>query len=350
MTIQTDPQEAFHESGRQYWRRVVPWLHLLRVPGVAGSPRVLMAGFVVSYVFVLFDILTLGLTIRERLPTLERILEQPINFGMSVLAPNAAMHLFLSVASGRSVTLYPLQLSAILFMHLMGGLFISRLAAGMLTQGTSPSLDRAASFSFLKLPSLLLAQAFPLLAIALLTGLASGLVLLERIPVAGPWLAGICYGPAVVLTFFAMIVAVGLVVGWPLLVATLATENSDGFDAWSRSFDYLRSRILPMLVSACLTLMLGLAVLVLISELAERTFSFVNLLQSRLLHLPVSEIAQRADATFTEGPSGFQNLWRTLGMCVIHGYVLTLYWTTAVAIYIQARLGVDRIPLNEFRK
>ena len=132
-------------------------------------------------------------------------------------------------------------------------------------------------------------------------------------------------------------------------MATLATENSDGFDAWSRSFDYLRSRILPILISAGLTLMLGLAVLVLISELAERTFSFVNLLQSRLLHLPANEIAQRANATFADGPSGFQNLWRTLGMCVIHGYILTLYWTTVVAIYVQARLSVDRIPLDEFQ-
>ncbi|MCA8982259.1 MAG: hypothetical protein R3C12_20125 [Planctomycetaceae bacterium] len=349
METHTDPQEAFHESGRQYWRRVMPWLHLLRVPGVAGSPRVLLAGFVASYVFMLFDLLTLGLTIRDRLPTLERVLELPVNFGLSVLAPNTMMYLFLSVASGRSVTLYPFQLSAIVFVHLLGGLFISRLAAGMLTQGTSPPVDQAARFSLVKFPSLMLALAFPLLAIALLAGLASGLVLLERIPLGGPWLAGICYGPVLLLTFFAMIVAVGLVVGWPLLVATLATENSDGFDAWSRSFDYLRSRILPILISAGLTLMLGLAVLVLISELAERTFSFVNLLQSRLLHLPANEIAQRANATFADGPSGFQNLWRTLGMCVIHGYILTLYWTTVVAIYVQARLSVDRIPLDEFQ-
>lgn len=38
-------QEPFQETGFQRMRRAFPWLHLLRVPGIAGRGRMLFAGF-----------------------------------------------------------------------------------------------------------------------------------------------------------------------------------------------------------------------------------------------------------------------------------------------------------------
>lgn len=347
MTTLPDLEEPFHETGYQRWRRQFPWLHVLRVPGIAAGPRLLLAGFLVSYVLMILDVLLLGLTVRDQIPTFARVAGDPWNTVTAVLAPNTAMYLLAGVYMGRDATLFPGVLLAYFVVYLVGGLLLSRLAARVVTTGVSFSLTDSLRFTGRKLPDLLLALLFPCLGVLLLSGCAGGLLLLEKIPGIGPWLAGFVYGGTLLLLFFTVLLVGGLVLGWPLLVTTLAVENSNGFDAWSRGFDYLRARVVSYVLIVLLTLLGGMLALMIASELVEWTLAWTDSLQSWLLGLHAEEIQARSRATFDDGPGGFQNLWRLLWLCLLNGYLLSLYWTTLTMAYVLLRLSVDRIPLEE---
>jgi len=344
-----DLQEPFHETGFQRWRRQFPWLHLLRVPMIAGSQQIMVVGFVASYLLMTLDLLTIGYSTHAELPDISMITASPAAAWLSLVTPNTTLYVLLEIWGGQEQSVYPINLLISLLIYALVGLMIGRMAAGRFITGNQPCLERTVIFSFRKLPALCLSLLFPALALAVLYGAIRGLLALELIPVAGPWIAGAAYGFVLVLMAVAIVLIAGLIIGWPFLVATLAVENSDGFDAWSRSFDYLSSRLIPILLGFLFATALGLIVLGMLGELASLTFYLTSELQGRILEVSAADISDRASATFDAGPAGFQNLWRTLALALVNGYVITLYWSAVVGVYVLTRYSVDRIPLSEFR-
>ncbi len=63
------------------------------------------------------------------------------------------------------------------------------------------------------------------------------------VPYLGEFLTGLFYGLAILGGFVMAMVAFASVLGFPLMWPTIACEGSDGFDALSRSFSYVGSRI-----------------------------------------------------------------------------------------------------------
>ena len=346
----SDIQEPFHETGIERWRRTFPWLHLLRVPRIAARGGMLFVGFLASYLLMTLDVLTLGITAKNQLPTFAVLLADPTSTALTVAGPNSTMYAVLAVLGGREMTVFPENLVLSLLIFAVFGLMLSRLAAAEFAAAEKIPLENLFGFALRKFPALLLGGLFPLLCLFVCWLGVSGFLMLEKIPVIGGWLGGIAYGGSLLLLFLAMCFFVGLVVGWPLLVAVLAVENSDGFDAWSRSFDYLRSRFFFLVIGFSGTMLLGLVIWGIAAEFTGIVFQWLDAWQARILGLPEADVAARSSATFEEGTQGFQNLWKTLWLCALNGYLYTLYWSTVTSLYFLIRLDVDRTPLNEYQR
>ncbi|WP_237225867.1 hypothetical protein [Rubinisphaera sp. JC750] len=343
-----DVQEPFLETGFQRWRRLFPWLHLLRVPLIAGTQQILVVGFVASYLLMTLDLLTIGYSSHAELPDMVTLAASPTTSWLSLAAPNTTLYILFEIWGGQEQSMFQLNMLLSLVIYAFVGLVIGRMAAGRFTTGHQPCLEHSVLFGFRKLPSFALSLLFPAIALVLMYAAIRGLLALEFIPTVGPWIAGATYGLALLLMAIAIVLMFGLIIGWPLLIATLSVENSDGFDAWSRSFDYVSSRLVPMFLAFALTTGLGLIVLGFLGELATLTFYLTDEFQARVLGVADSEITDRAASTFQTGPTGFQNLWRTLVTSLVNGYMLTLYWSAVIGVYLLTRFSVDRIPLDEF--
>ena len=125
-----------------------------------------------------------------------------------------------------------------LWTALVWGLFggaISRIAGLFLTRHEQLGPVAGLDFSREKILSLTFAPLMPLVGVALLMIplLLGGLVM--RLGV-GVLLAGILWPIALLIGFLMTVLLVGLAAGWPLMIPTISTEGTDGFDALSRAY------------------------------------------------------------------------------------------------------------------
>ena len=343
-----DAPQQFQEPGFLSWRRTFPWLHLLRVPGIAARIPILLVGFITSYLLVTIDVITLSITGSEHLPSFRELYYQWDQVFFEALSPNVTFYFWLQIVAGFSYSAYFWNLTFTLLVHLISGLLICRLAASIFTTGESTCLERSVIMSIQKFPSVFLSFLFPFLLIFFLGGLGYCCIASENIPQIGPWIAGILYAPAMLLFFLLIVFTLGVMLGWPLIIASLMIEDGDGFDAWSRSFDYIRSRLVSILFFFIICMGIGILIQTVVGELSQVTWNWLDRLVARVSGSTLVEVANRDHATFSEGASGFQNLWKTLWVCGVDGFLRSYYWVCVVGVYVLARYSVDRIPTTEF--
>ncbi len=117
---------------------------------------------------------------------------------------------------------------------------LARIAAVQFARGERVTLRDAVGFARDRFLSFFAAPVFPLFFLLLLT---CGLIVFgffELIPIFGDIIvAGVLWGPIVLLVGTIMAVVLVGLVGWPLMYATISTEASDSFDALSRSYSYV---------------------------------------------------------------------------------------------------------------
>lgn len=356
-------QESFQETGFLRWRRAFPWLHLLRIPGIAFRTQILFAGFLAVFFHFVCSLVAStiglytsrlnemsGLSDHGPLSTLQNLFRNSITISEQAVAPNVAMFELMSRLSALEFTSLVFIDLLYLLNYLFFGLIICRMACAEFTKGTGICLERSSIFAVKKLPAVMTGILFPFLFIAILFAFASAILAAENIPVIGPSVGGILYGLSIPLLFFATILTLGLVIGWPMIVAVIACENSDSFDAFSRTFDYLRSRLVVIMIAFVLTISAGVFILACAEEISRFTINWLNTLQSSIVSEPLEAIQARSQSTFGQGANGFQQLWLTLWSNLLHGYLIAFYWCTICGIYVLTRHSVDRIPVDEFQQ
>lgn len=123
-------------------------------------------------------------------------------------------------------------------LSLCGGA-ICRIAALQFAQGEKPGLTEAVHFSARKFYSLLTAPITPLAIIAVVGVSILLLGLVGNIPVVGELSVGVFLPLALLAAALIAIIAIGTLAGFNLMFPTIAYEDSDCFDAISRSFSYV---------------------------------------------------------------------------------------------------------------
>ena len=236
---------------------------------------------------------------------------------------------------GQSTVVLLLTLWKIAVWAAFGGA-ICRVAALALARGETPDLPHALRFAKRNYGAFVAAPIMTLLGIFLVALPLVILGLLMRVE----WLAFIAalFWPVVLLMGLGIAgLAIGLAVGFPLMWAAIAVEETDAFDAISRAYAYLYQRPLRLLwyvlVAALLGWLGGMAIELILTAtraMAEGTVAWG--LDSDSLSTATSRIIR---------------FW-TAGLSVVRAaYYFGYFWCAAVGIYLLLRRDIDSVQLDE---
>lgn len=236
---------------------------------------------------------------------------------------------------------------------------ICRIAAIQFARDQQIGLRRAIAFSASRLIGYFSAPLMPLVGVALLWALCILGGWIGRIPGGvGPTALGALWGLELLFGFLMVVVLVGLAFGWPLMFATISVEGTDGFDGLSRAYNYIFERPLYVLWQSVVTMVYGsLAIFFvwlgsqLLTELAvwgvswglgfEATQGFVSdaptLTQD--VGFPSPQPASLGN--------GIARGWMCALAVFVVGFIYSFFWSSATIAYFVLRHSVDANDFDE---
>ncbi|MEO6811933.1 MAG: hypothetical protein ABI353_22720 [Isosphaeraceae bacterium] len=235
----------------------------------------------------------------------------------------------------------------VLVWGLLGGA-IARIAVVRSAKGERIGLRSALGFALRKLLPLVGTPLCPFIAVAAFLVPCALLGLLYQVPgPAGVALAGVLMVFPLLAGLIVALMLVGLGAGWPLMVATVAAEGEDSFDALSRSYGYVYQRPGRYALSIVLAWFLGVIGLVVVGLFAALTVHLatwglaLGAPHDRLIDL-LSNRPFRGDRF----PASAHRFWLDVVGVLARGWVYSYFWTAAALIYLRLRLDVDGTPWN----
>jgi hypothetical protein len=241
------------------------------------------------------------------------------------------------------------------------GVAIARVCILNLTRNEPVPLDDAFEFAVEKFTTTAGAIGIPLLAVAALCvpGFLLGLLMgfdLGAAFVSVLWFVALAIGIAIALLLL------GLLFGWPLMVASVATEGQNSFDAMTRSYAYTFQRpvqyafymfIAVVFGGFCWLLVMHLATAV--TELSWWATSWgANITGAdRVADLQGlgANLDEAGNAIERSGAFGFAvnmiSFWNQVLMTVAASFMYALFWCLASAVYLLLRKDVDETELDE---
>ncbi|RCS54644.1 hypothetical protein DTL42_05810 [Bremerella cremea] len=219
---------------------------------------------------------------------------------------------------------------------------ISRIAAMEFSINDRCGLKGAMGHSRRKFMGYFLAPIFPLIGVALLMTILLAIGLLNWL---GTWMAiltGIFGFIAVFVAFVIGMLLVPLLVGWPLMWGAISTENSDHFDALSRSYAYITQRpfhYLWYLSVACLAGSVGLFAITLLATVMSLALS---------TGLAWGQGNEQTLAIATHSMAG--PIWRFWGEAIVRlvpAYSFGYFFAVFSGIYLLLRRDVDQAEMDE---
>ncbi|HEX6961447.1 MAG TPA: hypothetical protein VF175_06240 [Lacipirellula sp.] len=236
---------------------------------------------------------------------------------------------------------------------LFGGA-IARIAALYLTQGEAigpMAALRSAAVRWLSTagaPLLALLAIFVVALPLMLAGLLAWFNIFALLE-AALWFLALLVGVAIA------ILAIGLALGWPLMVSTVATERTDAFDAISRGYAYVYQRPLHglfyVLVAGLLGLLVQAAVTFVVGASLDAThWAFAaGAGQPRtdvLLERPIDD--DRDSFPSPEELSARMIRFWNRGLAMFAAaFPLAYLWPAAVGIYLLQRRNIDSTDIAE---
>ena len=266
----------------------------------------------------------------------------------------------------------------------MAGAALTRMAAVQFTQDERLSLRAALAFGWQKYGAYFWAPFYPMIGAAIVSLPVIALGWLLRFD-GGILIASLLWPVALMCSLIMAVILLGLLVGWPLMWATISTEGTDTFDAMSRSYAYTYQRPLNYLFYALVSAGLGALGWLVVSLFASSVihFSFwsaswsggheatMGVLQDMppgaasvlTPHRPDAGAVLRSESgetlivieprgektsRFTFG-SGVSNLWQWVRMvrAVVLGFGFSFFWVSTTAVYLLLRRDVDATEMDE---
>ena len=246
---------------------------------------------------------------------------------------------------------------AVCVWSIIGGA-ITRMAALQFARHERVGIRAALRFSARQFLSYLIAPGLALSGIGCMAGCMAAIGwVASLVPSVGPTVLGAIWGVFLLLSFVMAMLALGLSLGWPLMIAAISTEDSDGFDGLSRSFGFLYDRPWHaglLVVSMGVVGSAGLCVLRVIfaltasfagwsvaagfEELTTPTF-FEYLTRDRWRHISFGASMNDAGA--------LADYWLGLLSLLVTGYGPSFFWSAATVIYFLLRQSDDGTPLDD---
>lgn len=213
---------------------------------------------------------------------------------------------------------------------------ICRVAALALTRGETPDLPHALRYAKRNYAAFLAAPVMTLIGVFLV---ALPLVVLGWL-MRAEWLAFVAalFWPLVLLLGLAVAgLAIGLALGFPLMWAAIAMEETDAFDAISRAYSYLYQRPLRLLWYVLVAALLGWLGGMAIEMILTATRAIVE-----------GSMAWGIDPeSLSSTTQKIIRFWMA-GLSVMRAaYYYGYFWCAAVGIYLLLRRDIDSVQLDE---
>ena len=259
----------------------------------------------------------------------------------------------------------------------LGGVMLVRMTAADVVRGESLTLAEVSGFGLRHIASLLSAVLISLLWFGVLWGLCVLGGLFAKIPAVGPLVVSLLWFIPLVLGLLMAFVSVGFVAGWPLMVATIGVEDSDGFDGFSHAHGFLTDRpallagqavvgtvvgslatCLAWIVLAMTLAFAGSSVAVGLDSLTDRggdVQAAVSVADSTSgmggaevpVALMVSETTESGEASDVPFSSTFLVFWVCVAKTLFVGYAASVFWGIVTGLYLIVRDSADGIPMTQ---
>jgi hypothetical protein len=253
----------------------------------------------------------------------------------------------------------PLMAIPMLTIFVITGLALSRMVAAEFCRGLTVPWHRALRFGLSKASSGLLAIAAPVLLVAILWGV----IALSGMPLGWPILnvlGAIIHVASIGLALVAVLIIAGYLVGWPLLIPTIACEGTDAIDAGQRTLAYVAGRPLRLLLYGAVLLAQTFILTTLIAFVlagvealsSAAAGTFLNADGKQLLelaHRPVSQsITNVGGLGLTDRITiWILQLWRVCLGLGVAAFVLSLHFSSSTLRYLLIRRVCDGQELEE---
>jgi hypothetical protein len=219
----------------------------------------------------------------------------------------------------------------------------------------------ALAFSSQRFLSYVTAPLLPILGIGVFWGLCALAGLIGRIPGIGDAIVGATFIVPLVFGLIMALILLGAVAGWPLMYATISTEErSDAFDGFSRPYSYIYGRpwqylgytlaalvigsISVFFVSVMAVLMVYLAGWGVASGMGESASTLFQV--SPQLTGGRDLVVTAEELSITPG-TALAGIWLHLVATLLMGFVSSYFWTASTIVYFLLRQSDDASDLEE---
>lgn len=236
------------------------------------------------------------------------------------------------------------------------GLAIVRISLLRLTRNERVGIDDGFAFAKSNWKTTVGAIGIPLLAVLLLCvpGALIGLLMnfeFGAFIAAGLWVFVLLFGG------LAALLLLGLMFGWPLMVASVGCEGQNSFDAMTRGYAYTFQRPFHYAFYAMVAILVGSFAWFVIGGLAQGVVDIsgwssswgANIFNSDRFDQIVAGVNGEGDPLSGWGQTGhsmihfFNAALKTLAAAFLYG----LFWSMASAIYLVLRFDVDETEMDE---
>lgn len=311
--------------------RTFPWLRISQAVGCALAPQQVGLAVAAALVVTLLQMTVFwSETERSLILVTYNQFAIPVN---DLVRPvgDVGQSLWLARSATGWTVLRLIEAVAVFVVWTLAGVAIARCAAVQFCREENPSIRGAVQWSAGKAVGSLTAIVTPLGGAAVLLAIAAVIAFPAAVPGVGLIWLQVAAPVQFILGVVAGFILLLLPVLWPLMVAAVAADGSDAFDAFSRSFSLVTSRLWSTLG---LLLMTGVSAIVV-------TLAFRLLLNAGVAAVLWAAAWTTTDQT-TELMAGVLGWWRAVAY---RGLCGSLFWTHATIVYLFLRELVDAVPV-----
>jgi hypothetical protein len=368
------------------WINLCPWILIFKTFSVASGAGVLafaLLGVVLSPLgWILSENVFLE-DVRDRDPKLIEIVETNGSPYRGVFAPTSSAdsvsleisgvalagpqlvfrqiekpfeYVFSSDASMREFAYFAFGGIWTVLVWSFAGLAIARISLLRLTRNERVGIDDAFGYAISNWRTAVGAIGIPLLAVLFLCvpGALIGLLMNFDFGIfvaAGLWLFVLLFGG------LAALLLLGLMFGWPLMVASVGCEGQNAFDAMTRGYAYTFQRPFHYAFYALVAMLVGSLAWLVIGGLTQGVVDMSGWSSSWGANISSSNrFEQIIDGVDVSGEE--LSRWRQSGHSMIHffnsilktlaaAFLYGLFWCMASAIYLVLRYDVDETEMDE---
>ena len=225
------------------------------------------------------------------------------------------------------------QLLLVIGIWSLAGTILCRRSAKLFVGDDESTVRRAIQYSLLRYPASVAAPLIPLFTALFIALAIAGIGFVGRMPFLGYlWLTTM--SPVVMILGFAIAFLLVLTaMGWPLMVAAVATDDCDSFGGLSRAYSFLTARPWHAFGYGLISLLIGF-ILMSVTNLFIETAFFCAI---SCTGFGCGE--EQAQKSLSFPLNGLFQILKS-------GVGTSFFWSATTVICLLLRLDVDRVPLD----